>query len=339
MKRILRPRKAKANLKGRIGKPSSKENRYRVRNWSEYNKALKERGSLTIWFSEEAIQAWYYDGPHKRGAQITYSDLSIETALTLKVVYNLALRQTEGFLRSIVELLNLDIDVPDYSTISRRQGLLDIDLSVRPSDRSVHIVVDSTGVKVYGEGEWKVRQYGYSRRRTWRKLHLGVDEETGEILAETLTTNRVDDASCVELLLYQINRPISAFGADGSYDKKEVYSVLANPPGQDGAILPIIPPRRDAKIEQHGNSSKELKPRDENIREIRKLGREKWKEESGYHRRSIGESAISRYKRIIGPSLKAREIERQRTESRIGCAILNRMAYLGMPDSYKVEIA
>ncbi|MGQ9632575.1 MAG: IS5 family transposase, partial [bacterium] len=154
--------------------------------------------------------------PHKRGAQIIYSDLAIETALTLKVVYNLALRQTEGFLRSIIELLNLDLDVPDYSTISRRQGGLDIDLGARPSKKSVHIVVDSTGVKVYGEGEWKVRQYGYSKRRTWRKLHLGVDEETGEILAETLTTNNVDDASCVDLFLHQINRPISAFGGDGS---------------------------------------------------------------------------------------------------------------------------
>lgn len=332
-------RKVKVNQKQKDKKSSAKSSVYKVKNWSEYNRVLKQRGNLTVWFSQEAIQKWYYEGPTHRGAQFKYSDLAIETALTLKAIYHLPLRQTEGFLQSIVELLDLGLEVPDFSTISRRQAGLDIRLPVWSSNEPVYVVVDSTGLKVYGEGEWKVRQHGYSKRRTWRKLHLGVDEATGEILAIVLTTNDVDDASCVHPLLNQIRRPISALGGDGAYDKQKVYDTLAHPPQQSQPIVPVIPPRRDAKIEQHGNSAKPPLPRDENLRAIRKQGWKKWKQQSGYHRRSIAEAGVSRYKRIIGPKLQARTLSRQKVEAQIGCTILNHMLHLGRPTSYKVQIA
>ena len=338
MKKITKsPTKVKAKKERKRRKHTS--SLYRVRNWSSYNKVLKQRGSLTVWFPEEAIEQWYYKGAAKRGGQYTYSDLAIETALTIKAVYHLGLRQTEGMIESVVKLLGLSLDIPDYSTICRRQGGLKISLPLQSCDRALHVVVDSTGLKVYGEGEWKVRQHGYSKRRTWRKLHLGVDEATGEIQASELSTNQVDDASCVNALLDQIEPPLSAFGGDGGYDKNKVYDLLAHPPKQAHPIKPVIAPRHDAKITQHGNCKKEPLPRDENIRAIRRVGPKRWKEQSGYHRRSIAETAMSRYKLIIGPMLKARLLPRQKVEAITGCAILNRMALLGMPDSYKVDLA
>ena len=331
------PRKVKRNHKRKASR--KKAIVYRLRNWSAYNQSLKQRGNVTFWFSETAIRNWYYKGPVQQGAQFRYSDLSIETVLTLKVLYHLPLRQAEGFANSILDLMGLSLEAPDYTTLSRRQACLEVVLPVQASHRAVHVVVDSSGLKVYGEGEWKVRQYGFSKRRTWRKLHLGVDESTGEFLGVTLTTNSVDDASQVGPLLGQIRRLVSAFGGDGSYDKQKVYETLSNPPHQDEPIRPIIPPRSNAKIWQHGNCQETPLPRDEHLRTIRKIGSRRWKQESGYHRRSLAETGVCRYKRIVGSQLSARMIERQQTEVKIGCSILNRMALLGMPDSFKVELA
>ena len=337
-RKVKRNHKKKASRKKKVSQ-KKKASVYRLRNWSEYNQALKQRGNVTFWFSEAAIRNWYYKGPTQQGSQFHYSDLAIQTVLTLKVLYHLPLRQAEGFAKGILDLMGLSLEAPDFSTLSRRQACLKVDLPVQTSRRAVHVVVDSTGLKVYGEGEWKVRQYGFSKRRTWRKLHLGVDEATGEFLAVTLTTNSVDDASQVDPLLDQIRRPVSAFGGDGSYDKQKVYETLSNPPHQDEPIRPIIPPRSNAKIWQHGNCQETPLPRDEHLRTIRQIGSRRWKQESGYHRRSIAETSVFRYKRIVGSQLSARMIERQQTEVQIGCSILNRMALLGMPDSYKVECA
>ena len=317
----------------------SKASVYRVRNWSEYNEALKQRGSLTVWFSEEAIEKWYYDGPTQQGAQFEYSDVAIKTALTFRSLFRLPFRQTEGFVRSLIALMGLALQTPDYSILCRRQAVLQVELSVRDTSEPVHVVVDSTGAKVFGEGEWKVRQHGWSKRRTWRKLHLAVDEATAEILAATLTTNATHDAHQVVPLIEQIHRPITTFGGDGSYDKWCVYDALADPPGQDAPITPVIPPQHNARITQHGNCKCAPLPRDETIRTIRKIGRKRWKTQSGYHRRSLAESAVSRYKRIFGPELLARTLHRQMVEAKTNCAILNRMTHLGMPESYKVEIA
>ena len=251
----------------------------------------------------------------------------------LRLLYHLPLRQTEGFVASILALMGLAVRVPDHTTLSRRQAGLTVDWPLQPKDQPLHLVVDATGLKGYGEGEWKVRQHGWNKRRTWRKLHLGVDEATGEIVAQTLTTNSQDDAGQVEPLLDQIETPIAAVGGDGAYDRRKVFEALAasdrGPP-----MRPIIPPRKDAKIEQHGNRKAEPLPRDETIRTIRKRGRRTWKKTSGYHRRSIAETQIGRYKQILGDTLHARTLTHQQTETRVGCAILNRLLHLAKPESY-----
>lgn len=314
-----------------------KKTTYKVSNWAEYDQALQQRGSLTVWISEEAFAEWEYHGPRQRGGQKRYSELAIETSLTFRGLYHLPFRQTEGFMRSLLGLLGSELDVPDHTTLSRRQGPLSVQIAVRPAQEAVHVVVDSTGLKVYGEGEWKVRQHGVSKRRTWRKLHLAVDEATGEIVAETLTENAVDDADQVPPLLDAVETPISAFGGDGAYDKKKVYEALqARAHAQGEPITISIPPRKDAKIWQHGNCQAPPHPRDVNLRYIRQHGRKKWKRDSRYHRRSLSETAMFRYKRILGSHLASRTLTNQKTEARIGCKILNHMTHLGMPNSYKV---
>lgn len=316
------------NRKPRKATPK-KKTPYRLSNWRHYNRALVARGSLTLWFSEDVLDQWYHQGPKQRGAQFTYTDLVIETGLTLKAVFHLGFRQSQGLLGSIVALLGLDLKTPDYSTLCRRQKTLRVDLGVLCSGRARHLVVDSTGLKLYGEGEWKVRQHGSSKRRTWRKLHLGLDETTGEVVATVLTDNATDDAEVVPDLLDQVQDEIAAMGADGAYDKRKVYRALIH-----RKIAPIIPPRRDARIWQHGNTKAPRHPRDEALRYIRRHGRQKWKRDSGYHRRSKAETTMFRYKTIFGGTLWARKMENQQVEACIKSRALNRMTQLGMPESY-----
>ena len=232
--------------------------------------------------------------------------------------------------------MGLDLSAPDHSTLSRRQEGLSVALPTRPTQEPIHVVVDSSGLKVYGEGEWKVRQHGWSVRRTWPKLHLGVNEATGEIIAQTSTENSVDDAAQVIPLLEQIDAEVAQLGGDGSYDKHKVFKALANP-SHPGPIEPIIALRKDAKIQQHGNCKAAPQARDEILRAIRHKGRKHWKQQRGYHRRSLAETQMFRYKQIIGDKLRARALANQQVESRLGCAILNRMTHLGRPDAYKVE--
>lgn len=319
---------------------------YRLSNWSEYNRALVQRGSLTVWLSEEAINAWEYDGPAQHGAQYTYSAIAIETCLTLRAVYHLALRQAQGFVGSLLGLMGVDLPVPDYSTLSRRAHDLSVCLSKKTDgaegagehEKPRHIVIDSTGLKVYGEGEpthrrWveKQRAHGKSKRRTWRKLHLALDPETGEITATELTDNATDDASQVEPLLDETEGPVECVGGDGAYDKWKSYEAIS----AVGA-RPVIPPQKNAKVKRHGNCAGPPLPRDEALRYIRRHGRAKWKRESGYHRRSLSETGMYRFKQIVGRVLRSRTLARQRTEARIGSKVLNAMLELGRPVSYVV---
>ena len=250
--------------------------------------------------------------------------------LTLRMIYPLPLRQTEAFVASLLSPMGLDLAVPDHSTLSRRQAGLAVNRFAQQPTEPIHLVVDSTGLKVYGEGGWKVSQHGWSKPRTWRKLHVGVDEATGATVTQTLTTHRPDDASQVEPLLEQVEAPVEALGDDEAYDKRKVFKALAAS-DQDPPIRPIIPPRKDAKIQQHGNANAEPLSRDETIRAIRKRGRWGWKKERGYHRRSIAETQIGRYKQILGNILRARTLPNQQTETRLGCALLNRMLHLANP--------
>lgn len=329
--------KKRRNTKARTTKRAAKRPQkatYRVRNWAAYNDSLVQRGSITLWISDEMIEGWHPEpeGPRQRGGQVQYSERAIECMLTLRAVFNLPYRQTEGLGQSIMDMLGAKVTVPDYTTLCKRSAELAVALPTSRNQEAKHIVVDSTGLKIYGEGEWKARQHGYSKGRTWRKLHLSVDEATQEVQAVVLTEARVDDAEAGRELLGDTPGPIEQVSGDGSYDTRKFYDACANREVESIAV----PPQRNAVIWQHGNSSKPPLPRDQNLRRIRRVGRKKWKQESAYHRRSLAETAVFRFKVIFGNTLRARTIPRQITEARIKCAALNRMTRLGMPDSYCV---
>jgi hypothetical protein len=305
---------------------------YRVKNWSEYDKALVQRGSIMFWMSDDFEKTWLYVGRKQRGSQFDYSDQAILVMLTVKEVFHLTNRGLEGFVRSLFRMMKINLPVPDHSTLSKRGKDLKVKLPKKAS-QSLNIVMDSTGLKIYGEGEWKVRMHGVSKRRTWRKLHVGANPEDGEIQAVILTEKSVSDDAVVEVLLEQIEQDIVNFAADGAYDKRKVYDRL-NTHSPDVNIL--IPPRKNARIWKHGNTKTERLKRDENLRAIRKHGRKEWKKNSGYHVRSLAETTMFRLKTIFGDELSARLLETQTTQALVRCAALNKMTHLGMPQSYKV---
>lgn len=305
---------------------------YRVRNWSEYNAGLKQRGSVTFWLDEAALTNWNESElSGSRGASKQYSDVAIATFETVKSVYRLAGRQTQGFIESLFGLMGLSLEVPDHSTVSRRKGALEIILPVVPSSGALHVVIDSTGIKVYGEGEWKTRQHGVSKRRTWLKLHLSVDEASGEILSAVVTGNDTHDSEVFEDLLDGIGGEIDQVSADGAYDQLHCYDALIALEAKAG-----IPPRKNAKILQHGNRKAPAHPRDENLRSIRRQGKGKWKQESNYHRRSLAETTMSRVKAIFGGVVRSRKFENQAAELLLQCSALNRMIQVAKPESVKV---
>lgn len=304
--------------------------RYRLRNWPEYNRALVQRGSVTLWLSGEVLRAWHTtERSGKRGHPQTYTDTAILTMATVQELYQLRLRQTEGLLRSLTSLVGLAVAVPDYSTLCRRRARLDVKLPGLPRREALHVVVDSTGVKVWGEGEWKVRQHGYTRRRTWRKVHLGVDEASGEIGAAVVTTNNYSDSQILPALLEQVAGAIDQVSGDGGYDRRNCYAAI-----RARQARAVIPPQRNAKIWQHGNTRAERLARDQHLRQIRQHGRAAWKRASGYHRRSLAETAMFRLKTIFGDRVRARSFAGQAVQVLVRCATLNRLTQLGMPDSY-----
>ena len=301
---------------------------YKITNWRKYNESLVQRGSITFWFNDSVIDQWEHANEEpKVGHPFVYSDTAIECLLVLREVFQLPYRQTEGLGRSLTQLMQVEIPIPDYTSLAKRAAKLEIVLDVARRKGSIDVVVDSTGLKVFGEGEWKARKHGASKRRTWRKLHLAVNPETQEIEAEVLTDNSGHDADQVDPLLEQIESPIDSFAGDGAYDQWKVYGSLA-----EDEIQAIIPPRRNAKIKQHGNSSDPPLERDEAIREIRRVGRAQWKKHVGYHRRSLSETAMYRMKTCFGNHLKNRLLENQQTEARLRSKILNRFTHLGLPE-------
>ena len=226
---------------------------------------------------------------------------------TVQAIFHLPGRQTEGFLNSIFELMGIDLTAPDHTTLSRRRGNLSISLPVQELARARHLVVDSTGVKVYGEGEWKVRQHGISKRRTWRKLHLCVDEQTKEIVSLCASTNDVSDSQMLPELLSEVPGKITQVSGDGAYDKRKCYEAINRHQAKAA-----IPPRKGAKIWQHANTKSERHARDENLRQIRKIGRKQWKQQSNYHRRSIAETTVFRYKVVFGDRVRTRSVQNRR---------------------------
>jgi IS5 family transposase len=308
----------------------SKKQPYRLRNWSEYTQALRQRASITLWIEEAALSGWINPTlSGKRGASDFYSEGAILCCLSLKQIYHLPLRQLQGFIGSVFALMQVELPVPDYTTLSRRGERLLVSLPKKDKDEPVHLVIDSSGFKVYGEGEWKVRQHGKSKRRTWRKLHLALDADTQEVLACVVTTNDFSDGQILTDLLEEVPEPIETVKADGAYDHRSGYTQLAK-----RGIKAIIPPRKGARIWVHGNSKAARLDRDQNLRAIRRKGRKRWKQESGYHQRSLSETGVYRLKTIFSDRLSARVFDGQATELFIRCAALNKMTHLGMPDSY-----
>jgi len=306
---------------------------YRIRNWSDYDAALKQRGSLTFWIDEAVIDGWINaQKSGRRGASKHYSDGAIALMATVQSLFNLPGRQTEGFLESLFSLMGIDLPVPDHSTLSRRMGKVTVEMPVTPSEGAIHVVVDSTGVKVYGEGEWKVRMHGVDKRRTWRKLHVGVNEATGEILSAVVSTNNVSDDEVFADLLDGIEAEIGQASGDGAYDKRKCYDAIA----ARGA-KPTIPPRKDAVRWEENPETGEVHPRNQVLDRIDEVGRQQWKQESGYHRRSLAETTMFRFKTIFGGTLRRRRFDNQAVELFLKCAALNRMIQLGKTESYKVE--
>lgn len=300
---------------------------YEITNWSKYNESLVNRGSVTFWFDEDVLADWMHANEEtKIGRPFVFSDTAIECLLTLRELFRLPYRQTEGFARSLAALMKAAIPIPDYTSLAKRASKVTIDLGISNRKGPIDLVVDSTGLKVFGEGEWKMRQHGKSKRRTWRKLHLAVNPDTQEIEAEVLTENSGHDSDQVHELLDQIPNDIATFYGDGAYDKWKVYEELSTK-----GIDPVVPPQRNAKIKQHGNSTAPPLPRDEAIRGIRGVGRKQWKEEIGYHCRSMAETAMFRIKTIFGGALKNRKLPNQQTEARLRCKILNSFTQRGMP--------
>ena len=305
---------------------------YRLRNWSQYNKALVGRGSLSVWVSQDVLSQWHNPvRTGKRGKPLIYTDTAILCMATLEEVYGLPLRATEGLTRSVFHLLGMELEVPCYTTLCRRRRSLEVEMPRLKKHEPLHLVVDSTGIKVYGEGEWKVRQHGYTKRRMWRKLHLGVDEATLEFVSVVVSTNDFKDSQLLPDLLAQVSDELSQVSADGAYDSRNCYEAI-----REREARAAIPPQKRARIWQHGNTKAERHIRDENLRAIRKKGRREWKRESGYHRRSLAETQVFRVKTIFGERVSARSFEGQAAQMLVRCAALNRMTHLGMPDSFKV---
>jgi hypothetical protein len=308
---------------------------YRLRNWSEYNRALEARGGLTLWIDADVLAAWRAAASGRRGHPLVYSDVAIRCVLTVQEVYHQALRQTTGLVRSLFGLLGLTLPVPSASTLSRRRRPLAVALPVRVPAAPLHLVVDSTGLKVYGAGEWRARRQGYTKRRTWLKVHLGVDEATGELRLAAVSTNDGGDGAVLARLLPLEAARLAQVTGDGAYDEWRCYDAVAARPERPRAVFPPRPRgRRRPRIRQHGNCRAPPLQRDAHLRRIRRVGRARWKREVGYHRRSLAETAVFRLKAAFGDRLSARTHDGEATQVFLRCAALNRMSALGMPDSY-----
>lgn len=318
------PHKHNADRRHHIPKMS-----FKVQNWAEYEAGLRRRGSLTLWIEEAALQGWQSCGPN---GQRRYSAVAIQTSLMLRTAFRMALRQAEGLLGSVITLLGLNLSAPDHTTVSRRA----VSLPALPREvpaGPLDILIDSTGLQVFGAGQWLEEKHGAKSRRNWRKLHLAVDAGTGVIVAHTLTDQHADDPSQVSPLLDQVNGKIARVIADGAYDGAPTYQTIAQ---HGDGIEVVIPPRSTAV------ASCELGPptqRDRHLAAIGEHGRLGWQQATGYGQRALVETTMGRYKALIGPRLRARGFAAQQTEAAIGVAVLNRMLTAARPKSVRRERA
>jgi len=302
--------------------------RYRVTNWPKYDKGLVARGSLTVWLAPNALRSWAPRKNGRRGGQQRCSDRAIALALQLRLVFSLPWRQTEGLLGSLFVLLELDLDVPDQTTLSRRSRSLRIRPDATRTSKPIHLIIDATGLEVFGQGEWARAKHGpQGAHAGWRKFHLGVDER-GFIVTAELTDSDVADATAFPRLVRSVNAPIKKVTTDGSYDHRKVWRLI-DELGAHG----VIPLHRGA-VHRDEESARQ---RNRHLRRIRRVGRAQWRRDSGQHKQAKVENAIGRFKRIFGPSLRARCPDGQRAEVMMDVSILNRMLELGAPRSVPIS--
>ena len=291
--------------------------KYRVTNWSEYNESLRRRGNVTIWFDPETVGDWVAQRRKTRGAQRRYSDLAIEICLTLRSVLRLALRQTQGFTRSLVSLLDFDLQVPDFSTLSRRAAKLNLQKKPQTSNSPINLIIDSTGLKIHAGGCWRDHKCQSQKpQKSWRKLHIAIDPDSGDILTSELTTEDAGDVTTAPDLIADLDVSGGKVIADGAYDGQRVFDDSINAFGPDVKIL--IPPPRNAIPGLNEQS-------DRHIQAITESGRMAWQKESGYKQRSKVEAQIGRWKQVIGTELRSRKFKNQKTEAQIASRVLNRM--------------
>jgi hypothetical protein len=307
---------------------------YRVRNWKDYNKSLVQRGSLTFWFSKDMVDQWKRQDKSDAHGNQKYSDMVILCGLTLRQLFRLPLRATEGIMGSLIELMKLSVDVPDFTTLCRRGKTLKVSLGVKNTSHARHVLVDSTGVQVIGEGEWKVMCHGESRHQVWRKLHIAMDADDQTILAATMTESVRLDGNYLPGLIDEIEGKISQITGDGAYDKKGCYR-SAHARGAKA----VFPPQHDASVQRNKiKKDPALLQRDKTIEfiesgEDKEERRKLWKQENNYHRRSLIETMMLRMKSVFGDQMRSRTFENQRTDLLIRCYAINKINSLGLPVS------
>jgi hypothetical protein len=299
---------------------------FKVRNWPAYEAGLRRRGSLTLWIEDAALEGWQTMGP---SGQARYTGTAIQTSLMLRAAFKLPLRQIEGLMTSVLSLMGLTISAPDHTTLSRRAVTLPVIQATSVPHGPLHILIDSTGLQVYGAGQWLEAKHGAKSRRKWRKLHLAIDAASGLIVAQTLTDQDVDDPSQVGSLLDQMDNPNVQVTADGAYDGAPTYQTIAQ---HGDGIEVVIPPRATAIPSGELDTPTQ---RDRHLAMIAEQGRLAWQAATGYGQRSLVETTMGRYKTLIGPRLRARGFAGQQTEAAIGVAVLNRMLVAGRPDSVR----
>jgi transposase len=318
---LLMPHKHNVDRRHHIPKMA-----FKVQNWPEYEAGLRRRGSLTLWIEDGVLECWQTCGP---SGQARYLDAAVQTSLMMRTAFKLPLRQAEGLLASVLTLMDLTISAPDHTTVSRRAVKLPVIQSTPAPQGPLHVLIDSTGLQVYGAGQWLEAKHGTKSRRKWRKLHLAVDAASGMIVAQTLTDQDSDDPSQVVPLLDQIDGRIVRVTADGAYDGDPTYETIA---AHGDGIEVVIPPRSTAVP---GGELGSPTQRDRHLAMITGRGRLAWQVATNYGQRALVETTMGRYKALIGPRLRACGFAAQQTEAAIGVAVLNRMLTAGRPESVR----
>ena len=309
-------------------RPRKYRKHYRVTNWSDYERGLKSRGDITLWISDEAIDQWDQNEYKGRGRPHKYSSLAIETVLFIRLLFKLPLRQTEGFISSLFQLMSLDLDVPDHSTLSRRSQTLNPKIRCYGKIKGpIHIMIDSTGLSIHGEGKWTRHKHGKRKRRGWRKLHIATDQN-GMIHAASLSDETKRDGAVAPNLIREVGE-INSLITDSGYDEIKVYQTALNHMKPNGKI--IIHPRSNAVVS--ANKKAALRQRNQHVKEIQSRGVFEWRKTSGYYQQSKVENSFYRYKTIIGDHLKSRREDSRLVESILACNLFNKFRLMTKPQS------